>query len=111
MIQGVKHKPTAEQRKLVEAMAAFGIPQLEICNVIGINKDTLLKYYRKELDTATATANTKIANVLYTKALAGDTACVIFWLKTRARWHETIRNEHSGIDGEPIKLVNIVDDL
>ena len=30
----------------------------------------------------------------------------IFWLKTRARWKETIATEHSGPDGKPIEIAD-----
>lgn len=103
MTSGVPHVPTEDQRNTVSAMAAYGIPQKEICSVIGISWETLLKHYRTELDTASAKANSKIAQRLYQKALDGDTASMIFWLKTRARWAETVKQEISGADGGPVQ--------
>ena len=99
------HKPTDEQRKTVAAMCAYGVPQTDIAAVIGINPETLRTHYREELDSSTAKANAKVAEMLYKKAIGGDTACMIFWLKTRAKWQETMKQEHQGVDGGPIEHV------
>lgn len=88
--QGVKHRATAGRREMVEAMSAYGIPQQDIANVLKIDKKTLLKHYRDELDLASAKANAAVAGKLYKKAMAGCTTSMIFWLKTRARWSEKI---------------------
>lgn len=85
------HTPTAEQRKTVLAMTGYGIPQDDIAQVIGISPHTLREHYRKELDTGTVIANSKVAENLFKIALGSGreavTAC-IFWLKTRAGWSE-----------------------
>ena len=44
------HKPDPAQRRQVEAMAAYGIPEPDISRVVGIDPKTLRKYYRDELD-------------------------------------------------------------
>jgi hypothetical protein len=41
------------------------------------------------------------------KALSGDTASAIFFLKTQARWRETERHEITGADGGPLELSRI----
>lgn len=95
------HEPTDQTRRTVEGMSAYGIPQEEISKVIGIDRNTLMKYYREELDTAKAKANAKVAESLYKKALANDSGAVtaaIFWLKTRAGWKETTVSEHTVSD-------------
>lgn len=102
------HKPTDETRKQVEAMSSYGVPQKEIAAVFGITDETLAKHYRKELDTACAKANSMIAQRLYKKAMDGDTTSMIFWLKTRGRWAETIKQEHTGKDGGPIVVAKVV---
>ena len=55
------HTPSAEQRKSVEAMSAYGIPQEDIASVIGLDSKTLRKYYSEELAVAKAKANAKVA--------------------------------------------------
>lgn len=85
-------KPTAAQRAQVKAMAAYGVPQFDIANVIGCTPPTLRKYFWNELETAATEANTKVAQTLFRTATEGTgkeavTAC-IFWLKCRAGWRD-----------------------
>lgn len=82
------HEPTEKNKKMVEAMSSYGIPQEDIAKVLEMDEKTLRKHYRYELDTATAKANSQVAQRLYTKCLDGDTTSMIFWLKTRAKWSE-----------------------
>jgi hypothetical protein len=91
--------PTEEQRRTVEAMVSFGIPQVDIGRVIGIDPDTLRKHFREELDTGMTRANARVAAYLFEVATGqrGDgsaaTTAAIFWCKTRLRWKETVVNE------------------
>ena len=102
--------PSPEQRKTVRAMAAFGIPQIEIANVIGISDRTLRKAFREELDKAATEANAKVAEVCFRMATSGTVpAATFFWLKPRAGWREVNRQEHTGGDGGPIQLQQAVD--
>ena len=105
------HAPTSQQRKMVESMSAYGIPQDDISKVIGISIDTLAKHYREELDTATAKANAKVAETLYRQATNADNprsaTAAIFWLKTRGGWKETSVHEHGGIGGGPIQSEDV----
>jgi hypothetical protein len=92
----------------VEAMAAYGIPEADIAEVIDIDPKTLRKHYRKELNTGSIKANTKIAESLYRKALGDGSQSVtaaIFWLKTRAHWKETVVNEVSVTSNDSIKAM------
>jgi hypothetical protein len=84
------HKPTEGTRAQVDALAGLvGLPQPEIAAFLAIDMKTLRKHYRKELDTATVKANAAVAKALFTKATKGnDTAAMIFWLKSRAKWRE-----------------------
>jgi hypothetical protein len=99
---GLPHKPTDETRHIVRSHAIVGTPQENICTILGISLPTLHKHYREELDTARDKANAAIGGALYTKAMSGDTASMIFWLKTRARWRETvdISNEDGSLKPE-----------
>jgi len=77
-------------------MAAYGVPEVDIARVIAIDPKTLRKHYRQELDVGSIKANTKIAESLYRKALgdgAQSVTAAIFWLKTRAKWKETVVTE------------------
>lgn len=102
------HKPSPRDRKAVESMASYGIPQDDIAAVIGITGPTLRKYYSAELATATAKANAKVAETLFRKATSQEltgasVTAAIFWLKTRAQWRETDRHEITGANGGPIQ--------
>ncbi len=98
------HRPDPLTCRQVEAMAAYGIPEADIATVIGIDPKTLRRHYRRELDTGHIKANTRVAEFLFRKATTDGHQCVtaaIFWLKTRARWKETMVNE-IGITHDPI---------
>jgi hypothetical protein len=101
---------TPEQKKNVEAMAAYGIPEGEIANLIaeqGIDPKTLRKYFRHELDIAATKANSAVAQTLYKLATSGTCpAATMFWLKCRAGWKETNVLQHSGPNGGPIQISN-----
>ena len=97
-----KHEPTPETRLQVKTLASVGTPQDQIAIVVGITKNTLLKYYRKELDTAMTMANAKVAQSLFQQATAGNTSAAIFWLKCRAGWFDKQTVEMTGANGEPL---------
>lgn len=98
------HQPTEETRKLAKALASVGITHEDIASKIGISADTLVKYYKKELDDGRIDANAAIAKGLFQQAKSGNTAASIFWLKTRAGWKETQVQEHQGAGGKPLVI-------
>lgn len=106
------HEPTDQNRLQVKTLAAVGIRHEDIAAKLGISADTLTKYYRKELDDGRVDANAVVAKSLYEQAKTGNTSAMIFWLKTRAGWKETMVNEHTGADGGPlsIKVVSGIDE-
>lgn len=86
------HTPDPAQRRQVEALAGYGIPEAEIAGLIGCDAKTLRKHYRSELDHGHTKANGRVAENLFRKATGDGREAVvaaIFWLKTRARWRET----------------------
>jgi hypothetical protein len=88
------------QRRQVEAMAAYGIPEFDIARVVGVDPKTLRKHYRDELDLGETKANAQVAGYLYNAAKGGNVTAQIFWLKTRAKWRETpVELRHSGSIG------------
>ena len=98
------HEPSKESRQLVQLHATIGTPQKVIADIIGIDDKTLTKYYRAELDQAMARANASVGGALFNKATKGDTAAMIFWMKTRAGWREKLEVEQTNFN------VNIKDD-
>jgi hypothetical protein len=94
------HKPDPASRRQVEAMAAYGIPEIDIARVVGVDPKTLRKHYRDELDMGETKANAQVAGFLFNAARSGNVTAQIFWLKTRARWRETpLELRHSGSVG------------
>ena len=91
------HKPDPASRRQVEAMAAYGIPEIDIARVVAVDPKTLRKHYRDELDMGETKANAQVAGFLFNSARSGNVTAQIFWLKTRARWRETpLELRHSG---------------
>lgn len=95
---------------MVRAMAAYGVPQVEIGKVLGISDRTLRDACREELDRAAVEANAKVAEICFKMATSGKVpAATFFWLKTRAGWREVNRQEHTGSDGGPIQVQRVED--
>jgi len=96
------HQPTDATRQTVSLHATVGTRQEVIAEILGISVDSLQRHYRSELDTSREKANASVGGALFKKAMAGDTASMIFWLKTRARWRETldISNEDGSLKPE-----------
>lgn len=92
--------PTKEQRTLVEGMAAYGIPHVEIAALIinpetqsHISAITLREHFREELDTGHTKANAKVIGAMFKNATTGTKAfpggipvSQIFWAKVRMQW-------------------------
>ena len=108
MTQGIPFTPTAEQRNQVEVLAGFGLPQAQIAVLLGCDPKTLRKHFAQELEVGDAKATAKIAQTLFNKALSGDTASLIFWMKARAGWRERVVQEHTGPDGEGSPSLRVV---
>jgi len=105
MSQGVPFESTPERRNQVEVLAGFGLPQHQIAVLLGCDPKTLRKHFETELAVGDAKATAKVAQTLYNKAVAGDTASLIFWMKARAGWRERTVQEHTGPDGkEPVSI-------
>jgi hypothetical protein len=110
MAQGIQHEPTEDNRKLVRNLAAVGTKYEDISLKLEISSDTLVKYYKKELDDGRIDANAAIAQSLFGAAKSGNTSAQMFWLKTRAGWKETNALELSGSDGGAIQVITGIND-
>ena len=93
------HYPTDAQRQLVQLHATVGTTQAVIADILEIDLKTLRKHYRAELDQAKSKANATIGGALFNKAKGGDTAAMIFWMKTQAGWREKQEIDHTSSDG------------
>lgn len=101
--------PTDEERKQVEALSGYGLPQEQIAILVrgGIHINTLREHFSTELVSGKAKANGQVGKTLFQKAMAGDTAAMIWWSKAQMRWAETQKHEHTGADGSPIEIKKI----
>jgi hypothetical protein len=121
-------EPTEEQRRQVEAFAAYGIPQEDMCKLLlnprtgkPIDLKTLHKHFRVELDTGMVRANAKVAESLFRQAVGAPAqydaggkliraeqapvvSAGIFWAKARMGWKERDVHEHTGENGGPIEV-------
>jgi len=102
------HVPSDQTRKQVEAMSSYGVPQEDIAKVLDIDPKTLRLHYRYELDTAEIKANAQVASRLYQKCMKDDTASIIFWLKTRAKWRDPSKDD---ADSENGNIANVLSKL
>ncbi|CAN7617310.1 hypothetical protein LJR255_004625 [Pararhizobium sp. LjRoot255] len=72
-------------------MAAKGIPQAQICSVLGVSEKTLRRRYRCELDRGSALVEAElVGNLLRLAGGNDDTAlkAIEFILKSRFAWSE-----------------------
>jgi hypothetical protein len=85
-----QYQPTPEARRQVMTMTGFGIIQDDVARWLDIDKKTLRKHFRRELDTGSIEANTRVAASLYGMATKDkNVAAAIFWMKARAHWRES----------------------
>ena len=99
------HLATADTRNRVYILSTVGTRHEDIATVLSISHDTLVKYYKEELDKGRIEANASVAETLFKQAKEGNTPAMIFWLKSRAKWKESTQHEISGnADGTPIEV-------
>lgn len=100
---------TPAQAAEVETLAAVLTAQ-QVADYFGIGRTTFFRLMERDPEIekrykrGKARAVGAIAQSLIQKARGGDTACMIFYLKTQAGWRETARLEHSGPEGEPVQV-------
>lgn len=97
-------EPTAEEKNKVFQLAASGFTVADIALVIyrygkPVSEKTIRKYFHRELQTARIETVSAVAGRLFKKAMSGDTASMIFYLKTRGGWRETQTVDNISSDG------------
>jgi hypothetical protein len=85
-------------REKVRHLAGIGVPQDDIAKIIGCAPKTLRKRCREDLDCGIAEANALVSGYLFANAKAGNVVAQIFWLKSRAHWHERAVPEQPAAD-------------
>lgn len=99
-----------KQIEELETMAGLGIPMESIAAIFGMSKDTLEARVKDQAGVKSAIERGKgkvratIYQTAYNQAMSGNTAMLIFWLKTREGWKETDRLELTGADGKPLEV-------
>lgn len=97
---------TDAQKAEVETLAAV-LTAAQIADYFGIGRTTFFALMARDEEIAErykrgkARAIGAVAQSLITKARAGDTASMIFYLKTQAGWRETSVLEHAGAIASP----------
>jgi DNA-binding XRE family transcriptional regulator len=86
-------KPRDEDRRFVKQMSALGLTHEEIATVIGINRDTLAKHFREEIDNGRLESNAVVAAAMFRHATSRVTTGAAvrageIWLRMRAGWVE-----------------------
>jgi len=84
--------PTEQDKIRVEQMAGLGMTLEMIGAALAgpdgkvIQKDAVARIFSDEIAKGRAKAGEKISATLFERAMAGDTACLIWWSKTQLRW-------------------------
>jgi len=102
-----EHQVTDQTKNQVSMMSAFGLRQYEIAQLMGITEDTLVKYYRHELDTGLNRAIVSVASKVYKTAVSDKNNALnaaTFFLKTRGGWRENSSIELTGAHGGPLQV-------
>ena len=85
------YEPTDKDRAFVRSMTMAGIQQEHIAETIGVDKKTLRKHFRDDLDHGRARANASVVANLYRQATKDDpraTTAAIYWTKAQMGWRE-----------------------
>jgi hypothetical protein len=100
-----RHEVTDATRQQVSLMSALNLNQTQISAILGIDDETLRKYYRDELDTGLAKAVANVGAKLYKTAVSdkpNSLQAQMFFLKARAGWAE--KHELTGANGGAIQI-------
>lgn len=106
------HYKTPETSGMVAALASHGLPLDNIAAYLGIAKPTLVKWYWKEIRSASTETNARVGEFLK-NAATGDALdlyhgkadysdclrAAMFWAKTRMGYKETQGIDHTSTDG------------
>lgn len=102
-------EPTDEEIAKIRLYAGLGSTQEQIATMLGKSTDSLQrnKAAHEAWQQGQAETIAKVAGSLVKKALGGDTASAIFYLKTQAGWKETSVVDNRSSDGSmsPQKII------
>lgn len=104
-----KFEPTMAQRAEVSLLTGFGHSDREVAAYIGISRNTLKARFKGELATGHIRTIATAEKNMYRLMMAARQEAVKFQatkyiLSTKGGWKETIVNEHTGKDGDPLQF-------
>jgi hypothetical protein len=108
MPKGPRLKLPADAISKIENMGAAGLTMFQIGMLLGMSKKTIerrLSENKQALDAlerGRAKALYNVGSFAYQKAIGGNIAMMIFYLKCRGHWKESHHVEHTGVNGAPL---------
>jgi DNA-binding Lrp family transcriptional regulator len=75
-----RYSPDPQTRRLVEALAAHGVPQRDIARTVDVSAPTLRKAFRREIDRGISQGNAEIARTLFKMGVSGKHPSVSIFL-------------------------------
>ena len=94
-----RYVPKPGERELVREWSGHGVPQAMIATRIGVAVNTLIARFGEEMKMGEAEAAATMAKTLFQMATVDrNVAAAIFWMKTRLKWREVVRQENVGVD-------------
>jgi hypothetical protein len=106
---GLERLPLGQQvtdahRELVSHLAAAGLSNQSIADILGISKERTQHLFKREIGTGFELASATLARSLYWMGVSGDTQAAIQWLRYHNKSQWKAKQEFGGIDGKPIQV-------
>lgn len=98
-------EPTEQMRADVVAWTKAGLTTEDCGTLLNVSRQTIERHFKRERAVAKIETKRAIAGKLTMMALKGDKTCMIFWLRTQAKWN--VRVEHTGEGGGPIRTIDL----
>jgi hypothetical protein len=95
----------------IEALAAQGLSEQQLCDAIGISTATLGRHKKKyaelrqAIERGRAKGIAKVTNALFQNAVSGNLGAQCFFLRNRAGWVDKQITEITGDGGGPVEVV------
>lgn len=89
----------------VEALARIDCTTPEIAAVVGCSEDTLERRFAGNLEKGRREGRASLRRMQYKLAMDGNATMLIWLGKMQLGQRETVRQEHSGVDGAPQKII------